>query len=75
MRRISEQDWSKVRTQGFDGLGARCADYYRAGARFAKWRAVLRIGAAQPSELSVHENAYGLARYAAICQVWFSVKP
>lgn len=55
--------------QGFDGLGARCADYYKAGARFAKWRAVLKIGAGQPSELSIHENAYGLARYAAICQV------
>ena len=54
---------------GFDGLGARCAEFYKAGARFAKWRAVLKIGAAQPSELSVHENAYGLARYAAICQV------
>lgn len=55
--------------QGFDGLGARCAEYYRAGARFAKWRAVLKIGAGLPSEQSVRENAYGLARYAAICQV------
>lgn len=55
--------------QGFDGLAARCADYYKAGARFAKWRAVLKIGDGEPSELSVHENAYGLARYAAICQV------
>ncbi|GBG62748.1 hypothetical protein CBR_g31765 [Chara braunii] len=26
-------------TQGHDGLGARCAKYYQAGARFAKWRA------------------------------------
>nr|AFK45996.1 unknown [Lotus japonicus] len=55
-------------TQGLDGLGARCAKYYKAGARFAKWRAVLKIGPNEPSELSIHENAYGLARYAVICQ-------
>ncbi|KAK9057170.1 hypothetical protein SSX86_024537 [Deinandra increscens subsp. villosa] len=55
-------------TQGFDGLGARCAAYYKAGARFAKWRAVLKIGANEPSELSIQQNAQGLARYAIICQ-------
>ncbi|KAK7385483.1 hypothetical protein VNO78_31205 [Psophocarpus tetragonolobus] len=55
-------------TQGLDGLGQRCAKYYEAGARFAKWRAVLKIGPTEPSELAIHENAYGLARYAAICQ-------
>lgn len=55
-------------TQGFDDLGKRCAKYYEAGARFAKWRAVLKISETAPSELAIHENAYGLARYAAICQ-------
>ncbi|KAL5128945.1 Fructose-bisphosphate aldolase, cytoplasmic isozyme [Glycine soja] len=55
-------------TQGLDGLGQRCAKYYEAGARFAKWRAVLKIGPNEPSELAIHENAYGLARYAVICQ-------
>jgi fructose-bisphosphate aldolase class I len=25
-------------TQGLDGLGERCAQYYKDGARFAKWR-------------------------------------
>lgn len=55
-------------TQGLDGLGERCAKYYAAGARFAKWRAVLKIGPCEPSELAIHENAYGLARYAQICQ-------
>ncbi|KAK7275940.1 hypothetical protein RIF29_17067 [Crotalaria pallida] len=55
-------------TQGLDGLGQRCAKYYEAGARFAKWRSVLKIGPNEPSELSIHENAYGLARYAVICQ-------
>lgn len=55
-------------TQGLDSLGARCAQYYKAGARFAKWRAVLKIGATEPSELSIQQNAQSLARYAIICQ-------
>ncbi|EGC32636.1 hypothetical protein DICPUDRAFT_49487 [Dictyostelium purpureum] len=57
-------------TQGLDGLGDRCKKYYEAGARFAKWRAVLKIDVAKnlPSNLSILENAHTLARYAAICQ-------
>jgi len=55
-------------TQGFDDLAIRCAKYYEQGARFAKWRAVLKIGSGCPSIISVKENANGLARYAAICQ-------
>lgn len=58
----------ETETTGLDGLGERCAKYYQAGARFAKWRAVLKIGNNEPSELSIHQNAVGLARYAAICQ-------
>ena len=38
-------------TQGLDDRGKRCADYYKAGARFAKWRAVLKIDDKSPSEL------------------------
>ncbi len=38
-------------TQGLDDLGKRCAEYYKAGARFAKWRAVLKIDDKSPSEL------------------------
>ncbi|GFZ12690.1 aldolase superfamily protein [Actinidia rufa] len=55
-------------TQGLDSLGGRCQQYYEAGARFAKWRAVLKIGPTEPSELSIQQNAQGLARYARICQ-------
>ncbi|KAM7263862.1 hypothetical protein ACFE04_001545 [Oxalis oulophora] len=55
-------------TQGLDGLAERCQKYYQAGARFAKWRAVLKIGANEPSQLAINENANGLARYAVICQ-------
>lgn len=54
-------------TQGLDGLGKRCAEYYKQGARFAKWRAVLKISDNAPSPLAIHENAYGLARYACLC--------
>ncbi|KAL3536150.1 hypothetical protein ACH5RR_004611 [Cinchona calisaya] len=55
-------------TQGLDGLAQRCQQYYAAGARFAKWRAVLNIGPNQPSQLAINDNANGLARYAIICQ-------
>lgn len=55
-------------TQGLDGLDKRCAEYYKKGARFAKWRAVLKIGANAPSDVAIEENAHGLARYAQICQ-------
>ncbi|KAK6126345.1 hypothetical protein DH2020_039917 [Rehmannia glutinosa] len=55
-------------TQGLDGLAQRCQQYYTAGARFAKWRAVLKIGPNEPSQLAINENANGLARYAIICQ-------
>ncbi|KAG2615087.1 hypothetical protein PVAP13_3NG030100 [Panicum virgatum] len=53
--------------QGLDGLAAREAAYYQAGARFAKWRTVVSIPNG-PSELAVKEAAWGLARYAAISQ-------
>ena len=38
------------------------------GARFAKWRAVIRIADALPSAACVSANAHALARYAALCQ-------
>jgi fructose-bisphosphate aldolase class I len=55
-------------TTGLDGLGDRCKKYYEQGARFAKWRAVLKIGDGRPSELAIRETAHTLARYAVICQ-------
>jgi fructose-bisphosphate aldolase class I len=55
-------------TQGLDGLADRCAKYYKDGARFAKWRCVLKISAHTPSYLAMLENANVLARYASICQ-------
>jgi fructose-bisphosphate aldolase class I len=55
-------------TEGLDGLRERLAEYYKLGARFAKWRAVIDIGAAIPSSYAIDANAEGLARYAALCQ-------
>ena len=55
-------------TQGLDGLGDRCKKYYEKGCRFAKWRAVCKIGDGRPTWLSAEETAHSLARYAAICQ-------
>ena len=54
--------------KGLDGLAARCAEYYEMGCRFAKWRAVLKIGKGMPSEAAIRANARGLAAYGAICQ-------
>eukprot|EP00252_Welwitschia_mirabilis_P003932 TRINITY_DN1400_c0_g2_i1.p1 TRINITY_DN1400_c0_g2~~TRINITY_DN1400_c0_g2_i1.p1 ORF type:complete len:393 (+),score=79.64 TRINITY_DN1400_c0_g2_i1:212-1390(+) len=53
--------------QGLDGLASRSAEYYKQGARFAKWRTVVSIPNG-PSALAVKEAAWGLARYAAISQ-------
>ena len=55
-------------TVGLDKLADRLAKYYKQGARFAKWRAVIDIGAGIPSYAAVHTNAHALARYAALCQ-------
>ena len=55
-------------TEGLDGLRDRLSEYRSMGARFAKWRAVIRITDALPSSACVNANAHALARYAALCQ-------
>ena len=55
-------------TEGLDGLRERMAEYYKLGARFAKWRAVYSISSSQLSEQCIKSNAHALARYAAIVQ-------
>jgi fructose-bisphosphate aldolase class I len=55
-------------TEGLDGLRDRLAEYRSMGARFAKWRAVIRITDVLPSPGCVGANAHALARYAALCQ-------
>ena len=55
-------------TEGLDGLRERLVEYYKLGARFAKWRAVIDIGTAIPTRGAIIANAHALARYAALCQ-------
>jgi fructose-bisphosphate aldolase class I len=55
-------------TEGLDGLRERLVEYRNLGAKFAKWRAVIDIGAGIPSYNGIMTNAHALARYAALCQ-------
>lgn len=56
--------------QGLDSLAVRCKEYYKAGARFAKWRSPLVIHVAKgcPTDIAIRTNMHDLARYALICQ-------
>src|SRR4029077_3958063 len=58
----------EVITEGLDGLRERLAEYRGLGAKFAKWRAVIDIGAGIPSYTAIKANMHALARYAALCQ-------
>ena len=55
-------------TIGLDKLADRLPKYYEQGARFAKWRAVIDIGAGIPTSTAIRTNTHALARYAALCQ-------
>lgn len=56
-------------TKGLDDLQARCRKYYENGARFAKWRNVLKISKnGNPSEAAIFDCTMTLAKYATICQ-------
>jgi fructose-bisphosphate aldolase class I len=56
-------------TEGLDGLRDRLEAYRQLGARFAKWRAVLRVDdVLLPSRACIEANAHALGRYAALCQ-------
>ena len=55
-------------TEGLDGLRERFEEYYKLGARFAKWRAVIDIAKDIPTYNGILANAQALARYAALAQ-------
>lgn len=55
-------------TEGLDGLRKRLGEYRVMGAEFAKWRAVITIGAGLPSRACLAANAQSLSLYAALCQ-------
>src|SRR6202166_4036621 len=59
---------NEVITEGLDGLRERLVEYRGLGAKFAKWRAVIDIGAGIPTQTCINTNAHALARYAALCQ-------
>ena len=61
--------------KGLDGLPERMVKYREAGAKFAKWRAVITIAppaadgqAGTPTDEAIAANVFVLARYARICQ-------
>jgi len=60
------ETWCK----GIDDLDKRCAEAYKQGARFAKWRNVLQIDPDKglPSDLAIDLAVTNLAQYASICQ-------
>jgi len=51
-------------TQGLNGLGQRCQKYYEAGARLAKWRAVLKIGSNEWLSMKMHMVLLDTQSYA-----------
>jgi fructose-bisphosphate aldolase class I len=55
-------------TEGLDGLRERLEEYVRLGARFTKWRAVIRIGDGIPTRACMAANAHALVRFAATSQ-------
>ena len=55
-------------TQGLDGLNERCAEYFQLGAKFTKWRAVIKIDGELPSAACIESNMQALADYAKIVQ-------
>jgi len=55
-------------TKGLDDLVERLQKYSELGLRFAKWRGVILIDGALPSDACIVSNAHALARYAAACR-------
>ena len=55
-------------TQGLDGLDERCKDYVSLGAKFTKWRAVIKISDSLPTDECIEANMQALAKYAKIVQ-------
>ena len=63
------QDGSEeVITKGLDGLDERLKEYTAIGAKFTKWRAVIKIGDGMPTDKCIDGNADALAEYAKLAQ-------
>ncbi len=55
-------------TKGLEGLSARLQEYAQMGAKFTKWRAVIKIDENLPTDHNIQEECEQLARYALIAQ-------
>ncbi len=58
----------EVITQGLDGLSERLAEYAQMGAKFTKWRAVIKIWPNIPTDECMAQNAQIMAQYAKLVQ-------
>ena len=58
----------EVITGGLEDLNERCAEYAALGAKFTKWRAVIKIGNGIPTQECIDANMKALADYAKIVQ-------
>ena len=61
-------DSEEVITGGLDDLDERCSEYAALGAKFTKWRAVIKIGNDIPTQECIDANMKALADYAKIVQ-------
>ena len=61
-------DSEEVITGGLEDLNERCAEYASLGAKFTKWRAVIKIGNGIPTQECIDANMKALADYAKIVQ-------
>lgn len=59
---------NEVVTKGLEGLPKRLPEYVNMGAKFCKWRAVIKIGESIPTDKCIQINAERLAKYAKLCQ-------
>ena len=61
-------DSEETVTVGLDGLDERLKEYAAMGAKFTKWRAVIKIGDSMPSKECIDANMQALADYAKLVQ-------
>jgi fructose-bisphosphate aldolase class I len=61
-------DSEETVTVGLEGLDERLKEYAAMGAKFTKWRAVIKIGDGMPSQECIDANMKALADYAKLVQ-------
>ena len=61
-------DSEETVTVGLEGLDERLKEYAAMGAKFTKWRAVIKVGYGMPSQECIDANMKALADYAKLVQ-------